>query len=632
MKAGFCFTFLFLTMVLEAQNPRESCLCPLVQTYELEQSFYQQVARNDTLAVEQTLTKLLRDGHSGCKMVHANWQIYWFTLQNQLDSAQLYLEIGSQWLKKNNCRSKLFSDYLRMKGQYYFYKNMLDSAAQCYLQEREVGISLHDPDIQAYSNFNLSVVFNRLDQHKKSFEYVHQAYAAAKQIENTFRKANILGNIAYSYASRAQRLDHDPVLADSARLIAREAIQMARTTDNTNAYIIGMQVLEADAFQKGKHLQAIDFCDSLLQKMKTAPTVYLRQIASIYRVRSDNFMALDQFPEAEEDLDSASFYSRRFGNKVTSLSIYEKMYELQEKKGDLRKALEVYKKMDVLRDSIEQNYNLEKINELELKFEKTKNEKTIKELQQEKEITRLRIRLLWVLVAVALLLIPMVWLYQRQKVLRERNRIMEVEQRLNRSRMNPHFFFNALTALQRFALREDDRLKLTTSLSKYARLMRRTLDATFQDLVSLEEELEYLEEYLDLQQALYPGKFDYRIEVEEKLEPFAIQLPAMILQPFVENAIEHGFQGMTEKGLLELFFFEKEDYLHITVKDNGSGQMSAGKNTKKHISRATAIIQDRLFLLNKKYKTQASHQIIAPEGQGMEVQIRLPLLEAKHKS
>jgi hypothetical protein len=60
--------------------------------------------------------------------------------------------------------------------------------------------------------------------------------------------------------------------------------------------------------------------------------------------------------------------------------------------------------------------------------------------------------------------------------------------------------------------------------------------------------------------------------------------------------------------------------------------MSAGKNTKKHISRATAIIQDRLFLLNKKYKTQASHQIITPEGQGIEVQIRLPLLEAKHKS
>jgi sensor histidine kinase YesM len=133
----------------------------------------------------------------------------------------------------------------------------------------------------------------------------------------------------------------------------------------------------------------------------------------------------------------------------------------------------------------------------------------------------------------------------RQQSLKSKHKILETEQRLNRARMNPHFFFNALSSLQSFALQENDGKALASNLSKFSHIMRETLESTYKEYVTIEQEKVFLLEYLGLQQIRFPSKFTYEINIDENIEPDEQIIPSMILQPFIENSIEHGFLGLS---------------------------------------------------------------------------------------
>jgi len=210
-------------------------------------------------------------------------------------------------------------------------------------------------------------------------------------------------------------------------------------------------------------------------------------------------------------------------------------------------------------------------------------------------------------------------------MLKNKQVIIEAEQRLNRARINPHFFFNALTTLQGLALKENDGKKVAMNLFSFSKLMRQTLESTFDELIVIEKEIEFLKEYLKLQQLRSPNKFEYDFIIDEELDASKINLPAMILQPFIENAIEHGFKSIEYMGKLKVSFIEAGDLLKITIEDNGVG-LKQEKIDKNHISRATQITKDRLFLLNKLHKGKAGFEIRENAPTGIVIEIVLPLI------
>ncbi len=171
-----------------------------------------------------------------------------------------------------------------------------------------------------------------------------------------------------------------------------------------------------------------------------------------------------------------------------------------------------------------------------------------------------------------------------------------------RAQMNPHFIFNALNAIQEFITshRASD---AAAYLAKFAKLMRRSLEYSERESISLEEEIEFLDEYLSLNQALrYQRSFTYEITVAEDLEEDLIRLPAMLVQPYLENALEHGIR-MVPEGHVTLEFDspdENEDLLIIRITDNGVGRAAAASRSvpKSHKSLGTEITRHRLELLN----------------------------------
>jgi LytS/YehU family sensor histidine kinase len=270
---------------------------------------------------------------------------------------------------------------------------------------------------------------------------------------------------------------------------------------------------------------------------------------------------------------------------------------------------------------------------MEQKYKKTENERTIKELAQQKRI--------WILLAIAglLALVALVF-FIRQQSLKNKKTILETEQRLNRARMNPHFFFNALSSLQKFALKENDGQAMASNLSRFSNIMRETLESTYKEYVTIEQEMEFLVEYLEVQKIRFPQTFSYEVTAADNLEIDELHIPAMIIQPFVENSIEHGFAGVDYPGNVRIRFTSENKELLIEIKDNGKGLNTGIKENKaalpadnEHISRASQIIKDRIYLLNIKLKTKAGFSIdnafadeSNPSGNGVVVKIHLPLI------
>jgi len=216
--------------------------------------------------------------------------------------------------------------------------------------------------------------------------------------------------------------------------------------------------------------------------------------------------------------------------------------------------------------------------------------------------------------------------------------LVELEQKALRLQMNPHFIFNALNSIQS-QIGTGNEQEARYYLAKFSRLMRQILDNSRNALISLEEEISTLENYLLIEQFCTGNRFDYAITVDESLEKDFIKIPPMLLQPFVENAIKHGFrfndvQDQDKRGLIQIHFSDQFNLLECTVTDNGIGRKQAHalnekSNESYHQSTALRVTQERLDLQQGDH-TVPLLEIIDLEDEkgnalGTKVVVRIPI-------
>lgn len=212
---------------------------------------------------------------------------------------------------------------------------------------------------------------------------------------------------------------------------------------------------------------------------------------------------------------------------------------------------------------------------------------------------------------------------------------MELEQKAMRLQMNPHFIFNALNSIQSL-IGTGKETEARYYLAKFSRLMRQILDNSRQSEITLMEEINSLENYLLIEQFCNGGRFDYAVEVNEEMETDFINIPPMLIQPFVENAIKHGMKGRTdedEKGMIRLTFNEKEGVLECTIEDNGIGRRRAEELKKismetYHTSTGLSVTSDRLQMVDNSEGAEPLEIIDLYENDkavGTKVIIRIPI-------
>ncbi len=344
-------------------------------------------------------------------------------------------------------------------------------------------------------------------------------------------------------------------------------------------------------------------------------------------------------------------------NAIKIANTYLGLSENYEAIGDKSEALKYLRLHVDLDDSLRNADRLAEMDELTVKYETEKKEAALKEMEQQNEITTLQSQRKTVLIysilgGIVALLIISYFLFSRyrtkkqnellkleleeaEKLLNMEKKAAESELKALKSQMNPHFIFNALNSIQEQFM-YGDKLKANEQLENFTYLTRQILNVSGKKLITIETEKEILTKYLELEKMRFQTSFNYSIKLNDSIDEDYLQIPPMLIQPFVENSIKHGLLHKEGEKKLSILFelIQNGEYVLCTVEDNGIGRERSAeikaRNENKHASFSTESIEQRLELLNTelKLKDLIKFEDLKDEkglALGTRVEIKIPL-------
>lgn len=218
----------------------------------------------------------------------------------------------------------------------------------------------------------------------------------------------------------------------------------------------------------------------------------------------------------------------------------------------------------------------------------------------------------------------------REKQKTEMNKkIANIESQALRAQMNPHFIFNTMTSIQHYISNNDTDAALKY-LSKFAKLMRKIMDNSKQPLISVSEEINALELYLELEIMRFDKKFEYTINVDPSIDQNYDRIPSMLIQPYVENAIIHGLLPKQGSGKIHINMERYDNTILCVIEDNGIGR-ERSKEFKKnrvqqHKSMGMSITAERLDILNSSLNSKLNAEIVDLYDKGQPAGTRVRLI------
>ncbi|MEL6559642.1 MAG: histidine kinase [Bacteroidota bacterium] len=496
------------------------------------------------------------------------------------------------------------------KAQEYFFEILEDTPTD-----------LHHERSAVYSNIGL--VFEEQKMHKEADSYYRKSLEEAVLSGNTFSigfSEKMLGSNFGTMSQFDSALHYYNCAFEKFKSI--NSLYQLASISQSLAYVHTNLENWKEADEK------LVYCRSLLDREYNVflELYYLKKL-SYYQSNNpsiDLSKAVESINKAEEiaiDKDLTDEF----------MDIYQMKSAFLEKSNPVE-ALKYYKMYNEAKDSISSLNNKNYIAMLETTYETAQKDQAILNLQQEKAIDSLKLKqqqtYLFGAIGVSILILIGGFIFNRNRKLRHQSVLENMQYRLLRIQMNPHFIFNALMAIQNFMLKNNP-LDAGIYLSKFAKLMRQTLENSREESISITEEKEMLESYIEIQQLRAENKFEYNINIDESLIEKGIRIPPMYAQPFIENAIEHGNLGEIKDGKLDINFEEKDNLLHVSIKDNGVG-FDEKVEKSGHKSLSTIITRERLDLLEKRFKIKLGFSISSSvekmQQAGTQVRFILPML------
>lgn len=618
----FRFLLLPLILLLHTTGAKAQTPCDCKDFYNLEKAFFQNMLGGNKDKMLLLYGRALADSSPLCKAYAVNLQARLAFFDANVDSARRLLQKEREMLAAVGCGRESYLYNERMEGVIAFQTGDHESAVRHIYEEIHIGELRKDTSVQIIALMNVGSILLTQKQHQ-------QAMALLPRIERLITDRNRVGyyeNIA-ELSSCIYRSGYEETgnlqYRDSLYVWAQRGVEFCRNHPSQFARLRAYQTMAYGELVTKNYKKAIAYCDSAL--ITSGGNMHEAQKSSNYYIKSHCLNALGMNSAATIYADSAVFYAKRVAQPAIMRDAYLNQYEVAKSQGNYRIALPALEQKMRLDDSLQSAERVAIINNLELKYNKVKDEEQIAALSHENAIKELRIRWLATLGIGSLLIVLVMIILYRQKQLKNKHLVLEAEQRLNRARINPHFFFNALTSLQTYSMQPSNSAKVPQYLSKYSKIMRHTLESTYNELIPLEEELEYLNGYLEIESMRSNKPFTYLIDVDKEIDVSETMLPPMILQPFIENSIEHGFRDIEYEGVIQLSFILENNMLVITINDNGTS--TPNTEGKGYPSRATQIIRDRLFLLNQEHKSNARFEVRNTAQHGYSVIVTLPLLQ-----
>ncbi|WP_231460245.1 MULTISPECIES: histidine kinase [unclassified Pedobacter] len=515
-------------------------------------------------------------------------------------SSIINLKIGGGVMVDPPLMSEIFSalkaaEQVKSKLTYRFY----DLLAQAYFQNHE---------------------------EKKSIEYAAIYYKLHPYNTHTVVSQRYF-DISFLLASRLGDFKKMSLYNAKARALAlkiNDSLAIARTYDN-EAQIYSKQL------QTGKALASSKIFFDYLKRSNNLNDVAFNNLGTAFYQNKQPDSAIKYFR------DGIALAKKDISGKQKAMH-YNGLVDAFKMKGDFLHALEAADSAYLIELRSYKAIEAVKVAEMHEKYESEKKDINIAELNARNKLNETIIgQQRWTIFLTILVFVSALsffYIFYRQQRLREKNKLLKsenkrlnVEQKMLQAQLNPHFIFNAIANLQSLiASGQND--ESVQYLKSFSGLLRGILEQNRKDFIEIEDEICSLNNYLHLQQMRYTDAFDYKIIVDEHLDTQETLIPPMLIQPFVENSIEHGFRNLTYKGLLLISFTIKNEKLIIEIDDNGSGLKAKQNEKHNKQSLAQVILKERMDLLFTQNGENAYFKVKNKLGDaetGVHVEIQIPV-------
>jgi LytS/YehU family sensor histidine kinase len=241
--------------------------------------------------------------------------------------------------------------------------------------------------------------------------------------------------------------------------------------------------------------------------------------------------------------------------------------------------------------------------------------------------------ILWLFLVVLLI----VRFFYRRKIQQKEtdHLLITLEHKALQSMMNPHFIFNALGSIQGYLL-QNKSSEAGTYLSQFARLIRQNMNSLKSNYICIDDEIERLQNYIELEKLRMDNRFGFEIVVDDKIDSYDICIPSMIVQPFVENAIWHGISQLEKGGEIKIFFnYNDEKSIEVLVEDNGVGikDLDSFSQTGNGLNMGVALTKKRLKLIGERkgVNSEVSSKNLHPGSAfpGSQIKIIVPVVHGE---
>ncbi|MDH5366149.1 MAG: tetratricopeptide repeat protein [Cyclobacteriaceae bacterium] len=523
-----------------------------------------------------------------------------------------------------------FGIIYQMQGNY-------DKALDSYLKSLSIKEELGDKKGIAGSLSNIGSIYNILDKHDDAINYFEECLKISVEINNKSQIATSYNSLGLSYRGKDQKKIALDYLIKSLKLKEEIGIQKGAIISCNNIGELHSSIGNIDSafYYYNKALQ-------ISEAIEDKEELPLIQVAL-----GELHLDKNNLTDAKYFLNEGLKNSKETGNKSLIAKAYFNLSLVSEIEKDFQQALNQYKVYTHVNDSIFNEESANKIIEMKTKYETEKKEQEIKILNNQKELQsvihkqdqiKIKNQRYTLLIIILLSLMGMsitFFLFNRYRLkqkhakslLEKRN--VDIEIKLLRSQMNPHFIFNSLYSIQGFIINNENELA-AQYLADFSTLIRSVLNNSRHSFITLGQELEALSLYLSLEQIRFDYKFDFEIKIDEKIEREMMKIPPLLIQPFVENSIIHGFSNKNEKGNIIINLEEMNNGLYCSIIDDGIGIEAAniiGQNNpnKVHQSLGIDITMNRIEIMGKELNIPTFVNISDLDSTGTKVDMLIPI-------
>ncbi|MGB5269930.1 MAG: histidine kinase [Eudoraea sp.] len=475
----------------------------------------------------------------------------------------------------------------------------------------------------------LGDVYKGFDETNKAIAYYEEGLKVAVKNQVSPKIPDLNSKIADAYAQDNRLEEAESYYDNSLKLSSQQAPQRAIQEKEKVADFYNRKNQYDDEIKlRKKSLNELQALPGMAAKSTGAPAETDSITAQRINYKIANaYAAQDKYDEAIPYLEESIKEADSENDLIVQKDATRKLSEVYRDKGDFSKAFETYQKYVAIVDTLYLRKEQEISQASRFSREIAASQGRITGLEKERELSQSKYDLAlteqqlalesnrrqkWIIyslvVGMLLTALAAYFFYRSNRQQQLANNLLALKSL--RSQMNPHFIFNALNSVNNYIAKNDER-SANRYLSEFSTLMRAVLENSEEDFISLSRELELIELYVKLEHSRFPEKFDYTISLDEQIDTEAFQIPPMLLQPYIENAIWHGLRYKEEKGTLSIEMAQKGiDIIEIRITDNGIGRKRSRElktsNQKTQNSKGMGNIKKRIAILNTMYKDKVS--------------------------